>query len=82
LVLYKIFSIELPLSKQFQSVAIDLREAMVLSNATLSELKTIRSNVDEYFHDIYTKASALVQELCFVHYLELHVNQKTEITIQ
>ena len=65
LVLSKIFAIGLPLSKQFQSVAIDLREAMVLANATLSELKTIRSNVDEYFHDIYTKAFALAQELCF-----------------
>ncbi|XP_025414908.1 52 kDa repressor of the inhibitor of the protein kinase-like [Sipha flava] len=65
LVLSKIFAIGLPLSKQFQSVAIDLREAMVLANATLSELKTIRCNVDEYFHDIYTKASALAQELCF-----------------
>jgi len=38
---------------------------MILANATLSELKTIRSNIDEYFHEIYTKASVLAQELCF-----------------
>lgn len=83
MVLSKIFAVGLPLSKQFQSVAIDLREAMILANATLFELKTIRSNIDEYFHDIYTKASVLARELCFsISLPRIARKQKTEITIQ
>ncbi|KAL4126812.1 hypothetical protein QTP88_011021 [Uroleucon formosanum] len=73
LVLSKIFAVGLPLSKQFQSVAIDLREAMVLANANPSELKTIRSNINEYFHDIYTKASTLAQEL--IRIVHLFINE-------
>jgi len=64
LVLSKIFAVGFLLSKQFQSVGIDIRKAMVLANATVSELKSIRSKVD-YFHDIYTKAFVIAQELCF-----------------
>jgi len=62
-VLSKVFAIGLPLSKQFQSVDIDLREAMSLAHETLVELKNIRNNVDECFHDIYTKATDLAEEL-------------------
>lgn len=61
-VLSKIFEIVLPLSKQLQCVEIDLREAMFLGNATLTELKTIRSYIDEYCYDIYIKASNLTQK--------------------
>jgi hypothetical protein len=38
---------------------------MFLANDTLTELKTIRSNIDEYFHDIYIKTSNLAQKMRF-----------------
>lgn len=49
---------------------------MVIANATLTELKTIRSNVDEYFHYIYIKAYHLAQKLIFQYnYHELHISR-------
>lgn len=38
---------------------------MFLANTTLTELKTIRSNIDEYFHDIYITSSDLAQKMDF-----------------
>lgn len=38
---------------------------MFLANTTLTELKQIRSNIDEYFYDIYIKASDLAQKIDF-----------------
>lgn len=53
LVLFKIFAIGLPLSKQLQWVDNNLRKAMFLGNVTLTEFKTIKIIIDGYFHNIY-----------------------------
>lgn len=83
MILPNVFAIGLPLSKQLQCVDIDLREAMFLANATLTELKTIRSNIDEYFHDIYIKSSDLGQKMdFFISLPRIARKQKTEIIFQ
>ncbi|XP_050522517.1 uncharacterized protein LOC126895075 [Daktulosphaira vitifoliae] len=56
LIVNKVFSYGLPLSKQLQRINIDLGEAMDLAEGTIKELQTLRSNVESEFHKIFENA--------------------------
>jgi len=49
LIVNKVFSYGLPLSKQLQRINIDLGKAMDLAEDTIKELKCIRSNAESEF---------------------------------
>ncbi|XP_050547099.1 52 kDa repressor of the inhibitor of the protein kinase-like [Daktulosphaira vitifoliae] len=63
LIVNKVFSFGLPLSKQLQRINIDLGEAMDLAEDTIKELQTLRSNVDSEFHKIFENALTLSNKL-------------------
>jgi hypothetical protein len=63
LIVNKVFSYGLPLSKQLQRINIDLGEAMDLAEDTIKELKSIRSNAESEFHKIFENALTLANKL-------------------
>lgn len=56
----KVFGFGLPLSKQFQTINIDLKMTMSLAQDTSNELNVFRENVDSEFHDIFIKAKNIL----------------------
>lgn len=48
---------------QFKNAATDLREAVGLAMNTLIELKNIRTNINNFFKNIFEKGSALTHHL-------------------
>lgn len=53
LVVSKIFSLALPLSKNFQKKKIVLRKAITLAEDTLKELELLRNNAENEFNNIF-----------------------------
>lgn len=63
LVVSKIFSLGLPLSKNFQNKNIDLRKAVTLAEDTLKELEHLRNTAQNEFSNIFQDASILAKKL-------------------
>lgn len=66
MLIWLLFSYDLPLCKQLQKIRIDLKEVVGLSNDTIKQLESIRANAEKEFHTLFLQADLSIFLITFV----------------
>lgn len=61
------FSYGLPLCKLLQKVDIDLKEAVDLSEASITTLQNVRENIGEEFKKLFREAEVKIKNKCVTY---------------